>query len=60
MAPSTLGTVLRSFTSGHVRQLEAVVGLALGQAWVAGGGPGSARLVIDVDSTICEVAGKAK
>jgi hypothetical protein len=24
MAPSTLGTFLRSFTFGHVRQLEAV------------------------------------
>ena len=60
MAPSTLGTFLRSFTFGHVRQLEAVVGVALGRAWAAGGGPGSARLVIDVDSTICEVAGKAK
>ncbi len=37
MAPSTLGTFLRSFTFGHVRQLEAVVGLALGRAWEAGG-----------------------
>ena len=27
MAPSTLGTFLRSFTFGHVRQLEAVVGI---------------------------------
>ncbi len=26
MAPSTLGTFLRSFTFGHVRQLEAVTG----------------------------------
>ena len=26
MAPSTLGTFLRAFTFGHVRQLEAVVG----------------------------------
>ena len=25
MAPSTLGTFLRAFTFGHVRQLEAVV-----------------------------------
>jgi len=60
MAPSTLGTFLRAFTFGHVRQLEAVVGEALRRAWSLGGGPGSARLVIDVDSTICEVAGKAK
>ncbi|MCA1697153.1 MAG: transposase [Actinobacteria bacterium] len=60
MAPSTLGTFLRSFTFGHVRQLEAVVGHVLGRAWSKGAGPGSSRLVIDLDSTICEVAGKAK
>ena len=60
MAPSTLGTFLRSFTFGHVRQLEAVVGKALERAWALGAGPGSARLVIDVDSTICEVEGKHK
>ncbi|HEV2760371.1 MAG TPA: IS1380 family transposase, partial [Acidimicrobiales bacterium] len=60
MAPSTLGTFLRAFTFGHVRQLEAVVGEALRRAWSLGGGPGSARLVVDVDSTVCEVAGKTK
>ncbi len=60
MAPSTLGTFLRSFSFGHVRQLEAVVGEALRRAWAAGAGPATARLVIDVDSAICEVAGKLK
>jgi hypothetical protein len=60
MAPSTIGTFLRSFTFGHVRQLEAVVGRAVERAWALGVGPGEAPLVIDVDSTICEVAGKAK
>ena len=60
MAPSTLGTFLRSFTFGHVRQLEGVVGESLRRAWAMGGGPGGARLVIDVDSTVCEVVGKAK
>ena len=60
MAPSTLGTFLRAFTFGHVRQLEAVVGQTLGRAWSMGAGPGAARLVVDVDSTICEVTGKAK
>ncbi len=59
MAPSTLGTFLRTFTFGHVRQLEAVNGLALERAWVAGVGP-IGSLVIDIDSTICEVDGKAK
>jgi hypothetical protein len=60
MAPSTLGTFLRSFTFGHVRQLEAVVGEVLRRAWNGGAGPGARRLVIDVDSTICEVEGKHK
>jgi hypothetical protein len=60
MAPSTLGTFLRSFTFGHVRQLEAVVGETLRRAWAMGAGPGAARLVIDVDSTVCEVVGKLK
>jgi hypothetical protein len=60
MAPSTLGTFLRSFTFGHVRQLEAVIGRALERAWAAGAGPGAAALVIDIDSTICPVDGKQK
>lgn len=60
MAPSTLGTFLRAFTFGHVRQLEAVVGETLRRAWAMGAGPGTGRLVVDVDSTICEVSGKTK
>ena len=58
MAPSTLGTFLRAFTFGHVRQLESVVGEVLRRAWSAMTLP--SRLVVDVDSTICEVAGKKK
>jgi Transposase DDE domain group 1 len=60
MAPSTLGTFLRAFSFGHVRQLEAVIGVTIERAWAAGAGPGARRLVVDIDSTICEVAGKAK
>jgi Transposase DDE domain group 1 len=60
MAPSTIGTFLRSFTFGHCRQMEAVIGHALERAWAAGAGPGVAPLVIDIDSTICEVDGHAK
>jgi hypothetical protein len=60
MAPSTLGTFLRAFTFGHVRQLEAVVGETLRRAWAMGGGPGARRLVVDIDSTICQVVGKLK
>jgi hypothetical protein len=60
MAPSTLGTFLRAFTFGHVRQLEAVIGEALWRAWATGASPGRRRLVVDVDSTICAVVGKLK
>jgi hypothetical protein len=60
MAPSTLGTFLRVFTFGHVRQLEAVIGKTLERAWAAGTGPGAGALVIDIDSTICAVEGKSK
>ena len=60
MAPSTLGTFLRSFTFGHVRQLDAVIGELLRRAWTAGTGPGAEQTVIDLDSTICEVHGKCK
>jgi Transposase DDE domain group 1 len=49
-----------TFSFGHVRQLEAVVGKVLARAWALGAGPGQAQLVIDVDSTICEVEGKQK
>jgi len=59
IAPSTLGTFLRSFTFGHVRQLEAVVDRAIERAWKLGAGP-AGTLTIDVDSTICEVHGYAK
>ncbi len=60
MAPSTLGTFLRSFSFGHVRQLDAVFAETVRRAWSLGAGPGSDRLVVDLDSTICEVCGKAK
>ena len=60
MAPSSLGTFLRAFTFGHVRQLDAVIAETLRRAWSLGAGPGARRLVIDVDSTICEVVGKRK
>jgi hypothetical protein len=67
-APSTLGSFLRAFTFGHVRQLDAVaarfllalarlVGLAprLPQAGDTGG-----YAFLDVDDTIIEVHGHAK
>jgi hypothetical protein len=60
VAPSTLGTFLRAFTFGHVRQLDRVLGQALTRAWAAGAGPGEGRLVLDVDSFVGEVHGRAK
>ena len=41
MAPSTLGTFLRAFTFGHVRQLDAVIAEAIRRVWSLGAGPGS-------------------
>ena len=55
-APSTLGTFLRSFTWGHVRQLDRVSRQLLARAWAAGAGPGDAPFTIDLDSTICETS----
>ncbi|HEX9312951.1 MAG TPA: IS1380 family transposase, partial [Actinomycetota bacterium] len=60
MAPSTLGTFLRSFTFGHVRQLDRAAGVALRRAWAAGAGPGEEPMTIDLDSTVCEVHGYHK
>ena len=59
-APSTLGTFLRSFLWGHVRQLDRVTRELLARAWAAGAGPGNGPLTIDVDSTICETYGLSK
>jgi hypothetical protein len=59
-APSTLGTFLRAFTFGHVRQLDALLGAAVERAWKAGAGPGEERLIVDVDSFVGEVCGRLK
>jgi hypothetical protein len=60
VAPSTLGTFLRSFSFGHVRQLDRVLAETLRRAWEAGAGPGGERLVIDLDSFVGEVHGYDK
>jgi hypothetical protein len=60
MAPSTLGTFLRAFTFGHVRQLDHVLDGALARAWDAGAGPSEMPLVIDIDSFIGEVHSERK
>ncbi|KAB7739046.1 IS1380 family transposase [Nostocoides sp. F2B08] len=61
-APSTLGSFLRTFTFGHVRQLDAVASrfltrLAMDTPLVAGV---SEVAVVDIDDTIVEVHGYAK
>ena len=59
-AASTLGTFLRSFRWGHVRQLDRVSRELLARAWAAGAGPRNGSLTIDLDSTICETYGLQK
>jgi len=61
-APSTLGTFLRSFTFGHVRQLDAVASrLLIGLAGQAPLLPGAAELAyVDVDDTVRQTYGYAK
>ena len=59
-APSILGTFLRNFRWGHVRQLDRVSRELLARAWAAGTGPGDGPLTIDLDSTICETYGLGK
>ena len=61
-APSTLGSFLREFTFGHVRQLDAVAarlltGLCDRTPLVAGI---EGRVLVDIDDTIIEVHGHGK
>src|SRR3954465_5222035 len=60
MAPSTLGTFLRAFTFGHVRQLDRVLDETIQRVWAAGAGSGDGRLVVDVDSFVGETFGRSK
>lgn len=60
LAPSTLGTFLRSFTWGHVRQLDKVAGQLLGRAWAADSRPLDQPITIDLDSSIHETYGTSK
>jgi hypothetical protein len=64
-APSTLGSFLRAFTFGHVRQLDAVASRFLPR--LAGRAPllssmqaDDRHVLVDVDDTIIEVHGYAK
>jgi hypothetical protein len=64
-APSTLGSFLRAFTFGHVRQLDAVAsrlltGLGDQTPLVAGTDEADRQVLVDIDDTIIEVHGHAK
>jgi len=64
-APSTMGSFLRSFRFGHVRQLDAVAsrflaGLAARTPVVAGLDDPEGYVLVDIDDTIVEVHGYAK
>ena len=61
-APSTLGSFLRAFTFGHVRQLDAVASRTL--AGLAAATPVTAGIddlaLVDIDDTVVEVHGYGK
>ena len=64
-APSTLGTFLRSFTHGHVQQLDKAGGELLSELagrvpGLLGGGDDEGIAFVDVDDTVREVHGYAK
>lgn len=61
-APSTIGSWLRAFTHGNVRQLDAVSRELRTRLWAAGAGPHrlDERLFLDVDSFIAQAYGPAK
>jgi len=63
-APSTLGSFLRAFSFGHVRQLDAVAARFLNrlaaQTPLIASSPAGERVMVDIDDTIIEVHGYAK
>jgi hypothetical protein len=63
-APSTLGSFLRSFTFGHVRQLDAVAARFLRglveRTPLTGAPDAGGRVVVDLDDTIVPVHGPGK
>src|SRR3954466_11773827 len=63
-APSTLGSFLRSFTFGHVRQADAVASRFLPNraehTGLLGGLEDAGTVIVDIDDTIVEVHGYQK
>lgn len=61
MAPSTVGTWLRSLNFGHIGQLDRVFDEAFVRAWAAGARPGAGSTVdLDIDSAVHTVYGDHK
>jgi hypothetical protein len=63
-APSTLGSFLRAFTFGHVRQADAIASRFLvnlsSQSGLLGGAEDRGPVLVDIDDTIIEVHGYQK
>jgi hypothetical protein len=63
-APSTLGSFLRSFAFGHVRQADAVASRFLlnlaEHTELLGGGQDAGTVIVDIDDTLVEVHGYRK
>ena len=60
MSPESIGQWLRSHSWGHVAQLDRVLEHSIKQAWSCGAGPGAERMVVDINSSVCEVYGPDK
>jgi len=61
MAPSTIGTWLRSLRIGHIGQLDKVFEEAFIGAWQAGARPADgSRVELDIDSSVHGVYGDQK
>ena len=63
VAPSTVGTFLRSMSWGHARQLDAVSRELLARASAAGAievSPAAGPVVLDIDATLVETYGLTK
>ena len=59
-AASTVGTFLRAFTSGHARQLDAVIEEMFQRAWALGARPNDQVIKVDLDASLIETFGLQK
>lgn len=59
-AASTVGTFLRAFSSGHARQLDAVIDDMFQRAWDLGARPCDELVKVDLDASLIETFGLQK